>query len=606
MATNEANRGWTGTRKMRSWVIVAALGLAFGCDADRPEGPGSLEDFIPVTDAMLQNPDPGDWLSWRRTLDSWGYSPLDQIDRSNVHRIEEVWSRPMSRAAPNQATPLVYDGVMYLVNPGDLIQAIDATNGDLIWEFWWDIPEDLADYTDFGLRQRNIAIYGDKIYHATAAGFLIALDARTGELVWTTKTFDYRQNMDHTSGPIVARGLLISGEHCRPFSPLPGGCSVRAHDPETGEELWRRFVPARPGEPGGDTWGGLPVERRTHSSTWMPGSYDPDLDLIYWGTAVPAPSPEVLRGSGDADLLYTNSTLALDPDTGEIVWYFQHLPRDNWDLDHPFERLLVNAVVAPDPEEVRWINPGVTPGEERRVVTGIPGKTGIVWTLDRETGEFLWARETLLQNVIEDVDVLTGRPIINEATIPGEVGSPPVVACPAPSGGKLWAAGAYSPLTDAMYMPFNNTCMNLAPSVDEWSVEDGYAIRTNSFIPESANGMLGTIMAISASTGATVWRYDQRASVNRSPMLATGGYLLFGGDENGRFRAFDQESGEILLEIVLDSPPSGFPVTYAVDGRQYLAVVIGGDAAMSTALTPELGYVSGENSILVLALPEPE
>ena len=564
--------------------------------------PDQADHFTPVTDATLQNPAPEDWLSWRRTLDSWGYSPLDQIDRDNIGQIVEVWSRPMSDAGPNQATPLVYDGIMYLVNPGDIVQALDATNGELIWEFRWDIPEDLADYTDWGLRQRNIAIYGDKIFHTTAAGYLLALDARTGELVWSTRTFDYTDYMDHTAGPIVARGIVVSGEHCRPFSPLPGGCSVRAHDAETGEELWRRYVPARPDEPGGDTWGGLPLERRTHSSTWMPGSYDPELDLIYWGTAVPSPSPEVLRGSGDADLLYTNSTLALDPDTGEIVWYFQHLPRDNWDLDHPFERLLVDVVVAPDPEEVRWINPNITPGEERRVVTGIPGKTGIVWTLDRETGEFLWARETVFQNVISEIDPRTGRPTINEEAIPTEVGDP-VLACPNTSGGKLWAAGAYSPLTDVMYMPLDNTCFDIAPAVEEWAVEDGYAIRTSSFIPESADGNLGTIVAISASTGRTVWQYDQRASVNRSPMLATGGHLLFGGDQNRRFRAFDQETGEILWEIVHESPASGFPITYAVNGRQYLAVVIGGGTG-SMMLTPELDDASGNNAILVYALPD--
>lgn len=561
-----------------------------------------FEGFVPVTDAMHQDPDPDDWLMWRRTLDSWGYSPLDQIDRDNVDRIRQVWGRAMEPGI-NEATPLVYDGIMYLVNPGDVIQALDATSGDLLWEYRWDIVDDLADYNEWGLRQRNLTIYGDRIFHTTADGWLIALDARTGELEWETKTFDYRNYIDHTSAPIVVRGMLVSGEHCRPHSTLEGGCAVRAHDPETGEELWRRHVIARPGEPGGDTWGGLPLEERRHASTWLPGSYDPELDLIYWGTAVPAPSPEVLRGTGEGDLLYTNSTLALDPDDGSIVWYHQHLPRDNWDLDHPFERMLVTTEVAPDPDEVRWINPDVTPGEERRVVTGVFGKPGIVWSMDRETGEFLWARETIFQNVIADLDPRTGEVTINEDVIPRDIRNP-VLACPSAQGGKNWAAGAYSPLTGAMYVPMDNVCSRVAPAFREARIEDGYAIRAEGVIHESAGGKAGTIAAVSASTGEMLWRHDQRASVNHNPLLTTGGGLVFSGDMSRAFRAFDQQTGEILWESRLHSPATGFPITYAVDGRQYLAVVVGGGMPGNSTLTPEIDVASGGNAVLVYALPE--
>ena len=184
----------------------------------------------------------------------------------------------------------------------------------------------------------------------------------------------------------MIKGKAITGSRCDPSSPLPGGCFITAHDVASGEEQWRVHTIARADDPGGDTWGGLPLSARRHASIWMVGSYDPDLDLVYWGTGVTAPTPETLRGAGKADLLYTNSTLALDPDTGEMAWYFQHLPRDNWDLDHPFERILVETELAPDPAAVPWISPRVRPGERRKVVTGIPGKTGIVWTLDAATG----------------------------------------------------------------------------------------------------------------------------------------------------------------------------------------------------------------------------
>lgn len=582
-------------------LILSSLPAPAGGQEDAPPAP-LLEGFEPVTDAMLQDPEPEDWLMWRRTLDSRGYSPLDRIDRDNVERIRQVWGRAMEPGI-NEATPLVHDGVMYLVNPGDVVQALDATDGDLLWEYRWDIVDDLSEYSDWGLRQRNLTIYGDRVFHATADGYLIALDARTGELEWETKTFDYRDYIDHTSAPIVVRGMLVSGEHCRPHSTLEGGCAVRAHDPETGEELWRRHVIARPGEPGGDSWGGLPLEERRHASTWLPGSYDPELDLIYWGTAVPAPSPETLRGTGEGDLLYTNSTLALDPDDGDIVWYRQHLPRDNWDLDHPFERILLTTEVAPDPEEVRWINPDLRSGEERRVVTGVFGKPGIVWAVDRETGEFLWARETIHQNVIADIDPRTGEVTINEDVIPSDIREP-VLACPSAGGGKNWAAGAYSPLTGAMYMPMDNTCSRVAPAFREARIEDGYAIRAEGLIPESADGSLGTVMSISASTGETLWRHDQRASVTRNPLLATGGGLVFGGDAARSFRAFDQETGEVLWETRLHSPATGFPITYAVDGRQYVAVVVGGGMAGNSTLTPEVDAVSGGNAVLVFALPE--
>ena len=364
-------------------------------------------EFVPVTDAMLQTPADGDWLMWRRTLDGWGYSPLDQIDRDNVGDLRMVWTRALAQGA-QQGTPIAYGGTLYMPNPNDMIQALDAVTGDLQWEYRRDIPDDANDYLG-GLISvnRNIAIYDDMIIDTANDDYAFALNAATGELVWETQLFDYTQNpARHSAGPIVANGKVISGRSCRPRRG-PEACVIMAHDAATGAELWRRRLIPAPGEPGDETWGGVPYEERAHVGSWMVPSFDPELNLIYVGTSVTSPAPKFMLGGVDNKHLYHNSTLALDADTGEIAWYYQHL-NDSWDLDHPFERILVDTAVAPDASAVTWINPGIQPGEVRKVVTGIPGKTGVVYTLDRETGEFLWATSTVTQNVISNIDGATG------------------------------------------------------------------------------------------------------------------------------------------------------------------------------------------------------
>ena len=374
-------------------------------------------------------------------LDGWGYSPLNQIDRGNVGDLRMVWSRGLAEGS-NQGTPLVYGGVMYMPNPSDVIQALDAVTGDLRWEYRRDHPDDLGDHVS-GLSRtnRNVAIHDRFILNTSADDYVFALDAQTGRLVWETEVLDYRTLPAHqSSGPIVANGKIVSGRGCMPESG-PNACVVTAHDAATGAELWRRRLIPGPGEPGDETWGGVPFEERRHVGAWMVPSYDPELNLVYIGTSVTSPAPKFLIGGVANTHLYHNSTLALDADTGEIVWYYQHL-NDHWDLDHPFERLLVDTAVAPDPAAVTWINPRLQPGERRRVVTGIPGKTGVVYTLDRETGEFLWARPTVAQNVISDIDGATGAVTENGEVVFTSEGQA-VMACPTWQGGKDWEAGAY-------------------------------------------------------------------------------------------------------------------------------------------------------------------
>ena len=550
-------------------------------------------EFVPVTDEMLQEPADDDWLMWRRTLDGWGYSPLDEITRENVDRLRMVWTRALGPGS-QQGTPLAYDGVLYMPNPRDVIQALDAVTGDLLWEHRREVPDGVA---EGGLvtNNRNVAIYGDRIIDTSIDDYVFALDATTGEMVWETEILDYETNRAmQSSGPIVANGKVISGRSCVTTE----SCVITAHDATTGAELWRRSTIPAPGEPGDETWGDVAYEERRHVGAWMVPSYDPMLNLVYIGTSVTSPAPKFMLGGTDLAHLYHNSTLALDGDTGEIVWYYQHL-NDHWDLDHPFERLLVDTAVAPDPTQVDWINPRIQPGETRRVITGIPGKTGVVYTLDRETGEFLWATPTVTQNVISNIDGATGAVTENSEVIFTGLGQE-VLACPSWIGGKDWETGAYSPLTNTMYYPLRNTCARVLSTM-----EGGLAIYRLAarFQLAPGNDQLGTVRAISAETGQTAWVHEQRTAT--MSLMTTGGGLVFGGDVNGRFRAFDQDTGETLWEINLGSPVTGFPISFGVDGRQYVAVSTGSAATAYgfIRLTPEISPSAG-NNLFIFALPE--
>jgi len=597
-------------RYLKRRIVVLLTALLLVSLGQTPEG--QFSDFIPVTDAMLQRPSPDDWLMWRRTLDGWGYSPLAHITRENVDQLRMVWTRGLL-TGPQEGTPLAYDGVLYMPNPEDAIQALDAVTGDLIWEYRRNLPDDVYEYVGGNSRNnRNLAIYDQFIINATDDGYAIGIDATTGELAWETEIFDYQVTpAGHSSGPIIANGKMISGRSCRPRGG-PESCVVVAHDARTGEELWRRRTIPAPGEPGDETWGGVAYEDRKHVGTWMPPSYDPELNLIYIGTSVTSPAPKFMLGGIDQTHLYHNCTLALDADTGEIIWYYQHL-NDHWDLDHPFERILVDIAVAPNPDSVSWINPRLQPGEARKVITGIPGKTGIVYTLDRETGEFLWATPTITQNVITHIDGSTGAVTENSEVVFTDYGQE-ILACPTWAGGKDWQAGAYSPVTKLMFMPMRNTCARMLSTNNirgerELALTAGgqaplaiYALAARHQLTPGTD-MMGTIHAVSAETGETQWQFDTRAGT--MSLVATGGGLVFGGDVNGRFRAFDEETGEVLWVINLGSPVTGFPISYAVDGVQYIAVSTGtaGNANTQLSMTRELRPSFG-NNLFVFALPD--
>ena len=563
--------------------------------------------FVPVTDAMLEDPDPGDWLMNRRTYDFQAYSPLDQINRDNVDQLQVAWMRAMDEG-PQQTQPLVYDGVMYLANNNDHIQALDATTGDLLWDYQRQLPSDMREYVQIGDRTRNLSLYGNHIYHLTADAHLLALDARTGEVAFDHEMADYRAGITHSSGAMVVNGTVLAGRACFPTA-IPTRCFISAHDAENGEELWRFYTAAGADDPGGDTWGNVPTVDRIHVSAWgTPGSYDPELGLIYWGFAVPMPYTRIMRhgawdvGDSTPCELYTNSTVAVGVETGELEWYYQHLPCDDWDQDFVQERTLIDTVVSPDPEAVMWINPSVAGTAEERKIAVTLGEPGGLFVLDRETGEFLWATplpyESTERFVIRDIDPATGQVFINMDLVAREVGDQFIICG---HNVKGWWSWSYSPETGLLYIPINRSCLNQTANE---RTRTGTGPRFTQPEPGlEEDGHLTEVRALDISTGREVWRYSQRAP-NAGSTLATAGNVVFHGDLNRRYRAFDAETGDILWETILGSQITGHPVSYEVDGRQYLTVPVGGAAIFRMSnYAPELEAPMGSNMLVTFALP---
>ncbi len=538
-------------------------------------------DFDPVTDAVLRNPDPGDWLRWRRDHSASGYSPLDQVNRQNVQKLALAWAWPIENGSQEQE-PIVYKGVMYLPHPNNVVQALDARTGELIWEYRRELPEDASRSSS-----RNIAIYQDKILMGTQDAYLVALEAKTGRVVWETKVADYQQRVRYSAGPIAADGKVFAGLSCNVGTPIP--CFMTAHDAATGKLLWRRESIAGPGDPEehNATWNDVPYEERKKGSFWLTGSYDPDLKLLYWTTASSYPYPEILKGTGDGAVFYTNSLLALDAETGAIKWFFQMQPRDNFDMDHQDNPILADVEIG---------------GTQRKVVFTL-GKPGILWALDRETGTHLWNRQLVThKNIYQHIDPETGAVTMNEEIIPREVNTSQLV-CPGMRGGKLFQTDAYNPITNTLYSPVSNECIvfqTLPLDVSTSGLNYGQIEHM-----EGSAGNVGRLTAVSASTGELLWTHDQRAGIGS--VLTTAGRLVFVGDFYRHFRAFDAETGKVLWEIPLNGPVTGYPISYAVDGKQYVAVGAGsgtGGQRHIGQLYPELRPPEGSNILMVFALGE--
>jgi PQQ-dependent dehydrogenase (methanol/ethanol family) len=583
------------SRVVRAAAALALVVPAFFMSVTVAQAQALLDNYTPVTEAESRNPTDGDWLMWRRTANHWGYSPLDDINKDNVGSLRLAWSWTME-PGKQETTPLVHDGVMFLPQACDFIEAVDATDGTPLWEYRRQTVDHAA---PLSCANRNGTLYKDQLIIATRDAYVVSLNATNGEVTWETQVGDWTVGQHYSGGPQVFDGKVITGMSGCYY--INTSCWITAHDADTGEELWRTNTVPRLGELHGESWGDLPNELRRGGSAWMPASYDADLNLIFVGVAVPIPWGSIQRGTRGGDVLYTNSTLALNIDTGEIAWYFQHIPGGNWDQDHPFERLIVETEVIPDADAVSWMNPDIASSERRKVITGIPGKPGIIWTLDAATGDFLWATETNYQNVIVGVDIEGRKGITNPDLDITEIGQQKLV-CPTAQGGINWNSVGYSPQTNSLYTPTNNTCMNyfLRPVEPTIGLHHASAINRPELGPED-DGLIGQFSSVDVATGETRWVHRQRAGIGGS-VLTTGGGLVFVSDDARRFRAFDADTGEILWEQVLNSAAGGFPVSYSVDGVQYVAIAAG-QGVNYRRHTPEIRQRAGGNILYVFRLP---
>ena len=558
-------------------------------------------DFKPVTEEVLANPDPADWLMISRTFDQHRFSPLNQINKENVGQMRMAWTRGLP-VGTQESTPVVYRGVMYMNVPGGNVQAINATNGDLIWEYVRDYPKHINPRAS---RHKNLGIYEDMIYFAAPDGFLVALDAQTGKVRWETKTDDGGIT---AGGILVADGKVLTNRMCQNLG--RNYCFISAHDARTGKEVWKFYTTAAAGEPGGDSWANMPTEQRAASPWGLPGSYDPKRRITYWGIANPDPYTRLSRhGSHDAvpftapSNLYSNSTVALDIATGKLVWHYQELPGDDWDADHNQERILLRTIVNPDARHVKWRSSELPANQEREVVVTV-GEGGGLFMVERESGKFLWAHpfpyDTPDFNMSE-INPETGQTHINVDKLFKKDGQT-VLGCYHNTRG-LWSI-AYHPKKNALYVPFQDQCLSMTSNA---KAKLGWGPRVGVMRPGIDPNKFMNLAKIDLATGEMKVLYSQ-AQPSQASALVTDGDLVFWGDTNRRFRAFDADSGKVLWETVVGGIVMTSTITYAVDGKQYVAILTGDGQSVTAgplSITKKAmaAPVRGHNSVVVFALP---
>jgi PQQ-dependent dehydrogenase (methanol/ethanol family) len=549
--------------------IAAAIGTMAGAlpTAQAPApAPSEARPPAPITAARLQSPEPGDWASYRRTYDVTAFSPLTQIDRTTVTRLRPVWSYSMRDNRRWLPTPVVANGLIYVPEGSGRVVAFDAVTGDVVWIHERRFPDDVAVSEAFP-RHRGVSILGDTIYWGTADSYLVALDARTGQLRWEVKTGDYRLGEGHNHPPLIAEGKV--------FLPQAGGDlgargQFRAFDAATGKLLWSIFTaPGPDDEPAFNTWTRRQVPP-LGAAPWYTVSYDPELRLIYFSTGQPAPWSSALRGPGDA--LYANTVLAVEAATGKIRWHFQMNPADDWDRA-AFESMLVDLPIG---------------GRLRKVLIQT-GKMGWGLVLDRQTGEFLRAFKTAYDNVVTGWTD-KGRPIVNPATVPkaSDLDSGKVFEiCPHLHGARNVQAPSYSPLTGLYYLGLNNTCMDAKVVSAPYVPGRAYTGVTYTAKRVPGYDYVGEFVAFNPLTGERAWTYRRpNGAAMTASALATAGGVVFGGTADRQFFALQSETGALLWQTRLNGDISGAPITYTVDGTQYVAVAAGGRAAPATSFGP--------------------
>ncbi len=529
------------------------------------DAPDETRAYVPVTDARLREPDPEDWLMYRRTYDGWGYSPLDQITARNVADLAPAWIfRTGVRDGALQAAPIVNGNTMFVTTAAQVI-ALEADSGALLWRYERELPSDLKRPHP---TNRGVALYGDKVYVGTLDAHVVALRATSGAVVWERAVEDYRLSYYVTMAPLVVKGKVMvgtsGGEHG-----IRG--SITALDAETGDEVWKRHTIPAPGEPGSDTWHG-DAWRTGGGSVWLTGNYDPALDLTYWGVGNGGP------WTGDArpgDNLYTNSTIALDADSGELRGHFQYHGNGSWDWDEASPPLLLT------------VDRG---GRTTRALVHA-GRNGYLWRLERTAAgvRFLDARPFVHQNVFVGLDPLTGRPTYDAARVPG-IGKR-AVFCPSTGGARNWPPEAFSPRTRLLYISaHNNRCGVMEGRAVEYRPGHPFVGADDKWFRREGTDHLDELQAWNVDTGRRIWirefPFDEQVGIEPlGATLATAGDLVFLGGTN--FRAFDALSGTPRWRIrPIHHRATGTPTSYAVGGVQYVAVPFQGRRAEETDQNP--------------------
>lgn len=543
-----------------------------------PQPANPLASFKPVTEAELDNPAPQDWPAWRRSHLGQGWSPLKQITAANVKSLRLVWSAALP-AGEATTEPLVRGGVMYMMGAGDNVFALDAKTGRQLWRYQRTLPKGVNSNG-----KKTIALYGDRVYAATSDLHLVALDARTGRPVWD-KVVTEKTGLRSIGGPLAAKGVIMLGLSGQ----APGGALIAALDAETGEKLWSFNTIAQPGTPGGDTWNGLTAEQRSGASVWTSGSYDPVTGLALWGTAQTYDTgPLRDRKPGlNNDGLYTDSTLAFEPRSGKLVWHYQHIKNDQFDLDWVFERTIGMLNVKGKPQRV--------------VMTA--GKAGLFDALDPATGKYLATADMGFQNFITRVDPVTGEKIVNPDLIPDKTRVR--FLCPHAGGGRNWQPTSFDQAKGIVFVNARDVCTDVVPAEGRGILTTG--VNMDYAPPPGSKGLYGMVQALDLVSGKPRWTVKQRAPYTMG-VLATAGGVLFTGSVDRMVTAHDQATGKILWQQQMPGMPNASAISYEIGGKQYVAMVTGYGNPVSlgiSVLTPEIQVPPVVSSgIYVFALPD--
>ena len=555
--------------------LLRGVAIAFGvlgCQA----GAGHANDSL-----IRATADANNWAMYGRGYDNTRFSPLSQITAQNAAQLKLAFAYQLGSLRSNEATPIVIGDTMYVSTSWGpkYVYALDAKTGQKKWRYEPDIPDDVMQYGCCDVVNRGVTYADGKIFVGRLDGFLAAVDAKSGEELWTTQVVDYKQGAVITSPPLVVKNLVITGFGGGEYG-VRG--SLQAYDVNTGKQVWKTWTVPGPGEPGNETWKG---DSWQHGGgvAWLIGSYEPKTNTVFYGTSNPSPWNAAVRSTGTSDYgnlrnLYTASTLAIDPDTGKIKWYLQSTPQDAWDFDGVNEAVLADLKIA---------------GQDVPAMLKAD-RNGFFYVANRETGKLISAEKFVPTTWAEKIDIATAKPV-EDPEKRAQIGRPAKDICPNLIGGKNWQPMSYNPGTGLVYIPSNNLCMGW--SVSEVSYRKGVFYLGAEF-PTSPGpgGYLGEIMAWDPVAQKKVWGVKEDLPFNGGTLTTAGG-LVFYGNLHGVFKALDAKSGQELWKMNLGSGIGAGPISYSVDGKQYVAVVVG--RTVSTA-----AFMGAIGNQIIEATPE--